>query len=181
MWLLADQIVTGEQLIAAAEHTFGEERAASLAVRINNENALSQRAMERPWFGWGGWGGYRVTDDNGKDLVTDSLWIITLGKGGWVNLLGLTMMLLLPMLLVCFDWRVELWSHPVVAPIVVLGMMTSLYMFDHLMNGMVNPIFMLATGAVSSAHYAALPKKRSAAPQVMGMRPAYPAVPAYGA
>ena len=37
---------------------------------------------------------------------------------------------------------------------VVLGMMVALYMFDHLMNGMVNPIFMLACGAVGSAHFA---------------------------
>jgi hypothetical protein len=33
-------------------------------------------------------------------------------------------------------------------------MMVALYMFDHLMNGMVNPIFMLACGAVAGAHYA---------------------------
>lgn len=169
MWLRADGIVTGEQMIHAAEGAFGEDRAKSLAVRVNNENALAERAMQQPWFGWGGWGGYRVVDENGKDRVTDSLWIITLGKAGWVNLIGLTAMLLLPMLLVCFDWKVELWSHPAVAPVVVLGMMCALYMFDHLMNGMVNPIFMLATGAVSAAHFAALPKtQRAAGPQTMG-------------
>ena len=28
---------------------------------------------------------------------------------------------LLPMLLVCFDWRADLWSHPMVGPVVVLG------------------------------------------------------------
>jgi hypothetical protein len=131
--------------------------------------------MEHPWFGWGGWGAARVTGEDGKDLVTDSLWIIAIGKYGWVGLAGLTGMLLLPMFLVCRDWRLELWTHPAVAPIVVLGMVTSLYMFDHLMNGMVNPIFMLAAGAVGSAHFLVAAVSRRPMPQTMGMRRPIPA------
>jgi hypothetical protein len=177
MVLRAEGIVTGETLIVQAKDLFGEERSKSLAVRINNENALSQRAMEKPWFGWGGWGGARVAGDDGKDLVTDSLWIITIGKAGWVGLGALTLMLLLPMILVCYDWRIELWTHPMVAPVVVLGMMTSLYMFDHLMNGMVNPIFMLAVGAVSSAHYAVPTATRRPMLQTMHRRPPTPFQP----
>ena len=172
MFLRSEGVITGQELIAQAKSIFGQERSESLAVRLNNENALAARAMERPWFGWGGWGAARVTGDDGKDLVTDSLWIITLGKAGWVGLAALTAMLLLPMLLVCRDWRIELWTHPMVAPVVVLGMMTSLYMFDHLMNGMVNPIFMLAVGAVSSAHYAvpAMMVRRPMPPGMMQQR-----------
>jgi hypothetical protein len=128
--------------------------------------------MEQPWFGWGGWGASRVQDDNGKDLITDSLWIIHIGKAGCVGLAALTLMLLLPRAVACFDWRTELWLHPMVAPVIVLGMMTSLYMFDHLMNGMVNPIFMLALGAVASAHYAVPTVARRPMPQMM-RRPAY--------
>jgi hypothetical protein len=56
------------------------------------------------------------------------------------------------------DYRVELWSHPMVAPVVVLALINMLYMFDHLMNAMVNPIFMLAVGGVCAAHYN-LPKR----------------------
>ena len=177
--LRATGVVTGEQLIAMAEGVFGEERAKSLAVRINNENALAERAMEKPYFGWGGWGGARVQDERGRDLVTDSLWIITLGKWGWAGLLALMSMLLLPMFLVIRDWRVELWQHPLVAPVVVLAMMTSLYMFDHLMNGMVNPIFMLAVGAVGSAHYVFPTVAKQATPlQMAGARqPRPPFVP----
>ena len=167
MYLRASGIVTGESLVAAAEKSFGEERAASLAYRVANENALAARAMEQPWFGWGTWGAARVQDDDGKDRVTDSLWIIQIGNAGIVGLVALTLTLLLPMIVACFDWRVELWLHPMVAPVIVLGMMTSLYMFDHLMNGMVNPIFMLALGAVSSAHYAVPAVSRRQMPQQM--------------
>jgi hypothetical protein len=49
-------------------------------------------------------------------------------------------------------------------------MIVALYMFDHLMNGMVNPIFMLASGAVASAHYAAPWAMRRPVPQPI-MRP----------
>jgi hypothetical protein len=148
MMLRSTAIMTGETLVTSAEDMFGEDRAKSLALRVNNENLLSERAMEHAWFGWGGWGGSKVVNENGKMLVTDSLWLITLGLG------ALTMMLLMPMILVCWDYRVEWWSHPAIAPAVVLAMMCAMYMFDHLMNGMVNPIFMLAVGAVSAGHYA---------------------------
>jgi hypothetical protein len=170
-YLRASGAVTGEKMVEVAKQTFGEERSKSLFVRVDNENALVQKAMERPWFGWGGWGRARVTDDDGKDRITDSLWIITIGKAGWVGLIALMSMLLLPMLLVCKDWKTELWSHPAVAPVVVLGMITMLYMFDHLMNGMVNPIFMLVVGAIGSAHYILKPAPRQAMPVMMGQRP----------
>ena len=151
--LRASGAMTGETIIAAAQAVFGEERSKSAAMRLNNENPLAARAMEKPIWGWGGWGNARVQDERGRDLITDSLWIITLGKYGWVGLLAIMATLLLPMILVVMDWRVELWHHPMVAPIVALAIVCTLYMFDHLMNGMVNPIFMLATGAVASAHY----------------------------
>jgi hypothetical protein len=139
--------------VQLAHDTFGEDRAQSLKYRFDNENILAKRAMEQPWFGWGGWDRSSVVDDNGKYIVTDSLFIITLGRAGWVGLIGLYLMLELPMFLVLVDWKVEQWTHPALAPVVVLGMMAALYMFDHLMNGMINPIFMLAVGAVTSAHY----------------------------
>lgn len=188
MFARSEQIVTGDVMIETARSVFNADRAQSLEYRITNENLLAEHAMKKPWFGYGGWGGSRLTDEYGKELVTDSLWIITLGKYGWVGLAALTAMLLLPMLLVCYDWRAEFWTHPMVAPVVVLGMMVSLYMFDHLMNGMVNPIFMLACGAVGSAHFAvplaaryaapapqrvpAAPRPGFAAPRPRGFRPA---------
>jgi len=172
--LRATGAITGESMIAMAQQAFGEERASSLAMRLNNENLLAQRAMEKPIWGWGGWGQSRVQNEQGKDLITDSLWIITLGKYGWVGLLALMSLLLLPMVLVIRDWRIELWDHPAVAPVVVLATVCMLYMFDHLMNGMVNPIFMLAAGAVSSAHYVFPEIARRATPrQMVQARPVF--------
>ena len=165
--LRASGAMTGETIIAASQAIFGEERSKSAAMRLNNEVPLAARAMEKPVWGWGGWGNARVQNEQGKDLITDSLWIIVLGKYGWVGLLAISAVLLLPMALVVKDWRVELWHHPLVAPVVVLGVVCMLYMFDHLMNAMVNPIFMLAAGAVSSAHYVFPEMARRATPQQM--------------
>jgi hypothetical protein len=177
IYLRAEAVVTGEKIVGVAESVFGVERSKSLSYRMRAENMLAERAMERPWFGWGAWGAYRVNDEHGKDVITDSLWIIRFGQAGWMGIIGLGCMLLLPMLLVCFDWRVQLWTHPLVAPVVVLGMVVTMYMFDHLMNGMVNPIFMLAAGAVTSAHYAVPQLAQRALPQ-QARRPAFAAAPA---
>jgi hypothetical protein len=141
-----------------AKDTFGEDRGGSLQTRVEAENALAIKAREQPWFGWGGWGRNRVANEVGREYITDSLWIINFGQFGIINLIGLTVMLLLPMILVIYDYRVELWSHPAVAPVVVLALINMLYMFDHLMNAMVNPIFMLAVGGVCAAHFN-LPKR----------------------
>jgi hypothetical protein len=146
--------VDGLYAVKLANETFGAERGGSFETRVVAENALSAKAREKPWFGWGGWNNNRVVEEEtGNYYITDSLWIITFGTAGMINLAALTIMLLLPMMLILKDYRVELWSHPMIAPSVVLAMISMLYMFDHLLNAMVNPIFMLAVGGVCSAHF----------------------------
>src|SRR5262249_36698985 len=67
----------GEGLIDIAKLAVGQERAHSLEFRLQNEELLIQRALERPVFGWGGWGRNRISDDHGRDItVTDGLWIM---------------------------------------------------------------------------------------------------------
>jgi hypothetical protein len=149
----ATATIDGLYAVRLANEMFGADRGGSFETRVLAENALSEKARQAPWFGWGGWNRNRVQNEEGVDYITDSLWIITFGTNGMVNLAALTIMLLLPMMLVLKDYRVELWSHPMVAPVVVLAMISVLYMFDHLLNAMVNPIFMLAVGGVCSAHF----------------------------
>ncbi len=175
MALRGSGLVEGRRIIATAKETFGEERGGSLQTRIEAENLLAAKARQRLFFGWGGWGRNRTTNEFGQDAITDSQWIITFGTAGLVNLAALTLLLLLPMILIIRDYRVELWSHPFVAPAVVLAMISMLYMYDHLMNAMVNPIFMLAVGAVCGAHYN-LPK-RLPIPPWWNVQPQQPQMP----
>ena len=66
----------GHSAVALTKSIVGEDRAGSLEFRLDNEDMLIARAMQRPLFGWGGWGRARVHDEDGKDIsVTDGLWI----------------------------------------------------------------------------------------------------------
>lgn len=162
--LRATRVFDGLKLVDFVEKTMGEERAQSVYTRVSNENALSTKALQQPVFGYGTWGGARIhTDKSDAAGVIDSLWIITLGQQGIVGLIGLLSMLLLPIVLVMIDFKPAMWMHPRVAPAVAMGLLLVMYMYDHLMNAMINPIFMLGCGALSATHLWAVAQKRLAA------------------
>jgi hypothetical protein len=168
--LRASMVLSGTTITRYARDMFGPERAQSLEFRFDSENAISGWALQDFWFGHGTW--ERVQRDDGKgDVVTDSLWIIVLGRAGVIGIAGLCGMLLLPIVLVCWDYRLEFWWHPMVAPTIALALVSMLYMFDHLFNGMVNPIFMLACGGVCAAHYTVPQILSGYLPQNMQRRP----------
>lgn len=80
-------LVPVDQFVALAE-SINPERAQSLIFRVLNENALLEKAQERPVFGWGGWSRNFVFDANGRNLsVPDGAWIIAFGVGGWARYL----------------------------------------------------------------------------------------------
>jgi len=77
---------------------FGEERGASLMVRITNEKDLLDRALERPFFGWGTFGRPFIYDpESGREVsVPDGGWIVTLGRSGFVGFFSKYLLLLIP-------------------------------------------------------------------------------------
>jgi hypothetical protein len=77
-----------------------ENREASLQTRFRNEDALLDKASQRPVFGWGSWGRNRLYDpETGKDAgVTDGYWIITVSSFGWAGFLAKFGLLGLPVL-----------------------------------------------------------------------------------
>ncbi len=81
-----------------------EERAQSLAFRIDNEDILLERAQRKPLFGWGIWGRNHVHDPTSGDItsVSDGYWIIVLGVWGWVGYLARFGLMALPIFLI---WR----------------------------------------------------------------------------
>lgn len=132
--------------------SINHERAASLRTRLENESILVDKAMRQPWFGWGGWGRNRVYDENGDDItITDGLWVIVLGQKGLLGLASLTAVLLGPMVLVVRRIRAARWRDADAAGAVVLATIAVLYALDCLMNAMVNPVFLVACGAVTGA------------------------------
>lgn len=80
-------LVPVDQFVAFAE-SISPERAQSLTFRVLNENALLEKARERPVFGWGGWSRNLIFNEQGHILsVTDGAWIIAFGQGGWLGYL----------------------------------------------------------------------------------------------
>lgn len=141
----------GDNLAHFIYDNFDRERALSLWTRFDNENMLSKKAMERPAFGWGGWGRSRIYDEQGNDItITDSLWIIALGTNGLVGLGALTISILLPCVILMRRYRTREWFNPKVVATATLAVLLTLYMIDNLLNAMINPIYMLAVGGITS-------------------------------
>jgi hypothetical protein len=116
------------------------ERADSFKVRVVSDQALVERAMERPWFGWGGWGRFRV-----GVAITDSLWAIVLGSRGLVGLLALFgMMVVAQLLAIAVNIRRLRLAHESFREqpeVVVSILLLALYALDCMLNAMPGQIF----------------------------------------
>lgn len=140
---------SGRHLVNAIAHV-AANRSQSLEHRLDAENLLVDRALERPVLGWGDWNRNRVFDERGKDLaVTDGLWIITLGKRGLLGLSALMAVFIVPAL--CLVRCVPGWAigGPSWAPAVSLMMVILLFQIDSLFNAMFNPIYIIMIGGLT--------------------------------
>lgn len=141
----------GTNLSSWVERNYSAERAQSLQFRFDNEEMLINKAQEGSFFGWAGWGRSRVYDDEGKDLtITDGLWIITYGVRGIYGIVLMTVTIILPMILMLIKVPLREWASPRYAAASVFATMLTVYMIDNLLNGMVNPIFMLFAGGINT-------------------------------
>jgi hypothetical protein len=80
---------------------FDAERGQSLKFRLDNEDALLERANEKPFAGWGSWGRPQLFDpwDGRQTSVTDGSWIILIGVFGWMGYIAHFGLLCAPLLL----------------------------------------------------------------------------------
>ena len=79
--------------------SISEDRAQSFQFRLDNEDQLLARALEKPVFGWGTWGRSLIYDDRGERTSTsDGTWVIVLGELGWVGYLSFFALLTAPLL-----------------------------------------------------------------------------------
>jgi hypothetical protein len=75
------------------------QRAASLAYRFRHEDALIERALERPLYGWGYYArGWIYEEDGSTSTVTDGLWIVLFNSYGLVGFLGFFALIVVPIL-----------------------------------------------------------------------------------
>jgi len=141
---------TGADLVEITAANVEEDRAQSLEFRLNNENMLIRKALERSLFGWGGWGRNRVIDIDGKDIsTTDGLWIIVMGDRGAIGLVALGVALLLPVVRFGMRSTPNLWHTSELAPALGCAVIVVLWVIDCLFNAMLNPLYVLMAGALA--------------------------------
>jgi hypothetical protein len=146
--LRAYQVWDGTSIVAMVAKK-SMDRAQSLEFRIDNENKLGIKAIERPVFGWGGWGRSRIFDENGKDLtVTDGQWIILLGTRGFFAVVIFTLVMGMPLLLLWRRCPLPVWRTPEVAPLAFMAVWLLVYLVDCIPNAMINPVFTLFIGGM---------------------------------
>ncbi len=138
-----------EQTILHQAEKIDPERAGSLGFRLENENILLERALERPVFGWGSWGRNHILDPvTGRiETVTDGLWVITFGVYGWVGFLAQFLLLTSPIFLV---WARHRGDKAALMPPYVGGMclVLGINVLDLLPNATLTPITWLLAGAL---------------------------------
>jgi hypothetical protein len=150
MGLRASGAWDGQNLIRASLAISNAERAGSLEFRINNENMLIEKALERPLFGWAGWKRSYVRNDAGVTIsVPDGLWIIVFGQNGLFGLVAVSAVLILPPLLLLHLFSPARWREPEVAALVPLAVLLVLFMIDNLFNDMFNPVMLLSAGGLT--------------------------------
>lgn len=146
-------VVEVSQIKQIAEMMVDAERVQSLVFRLDQEDALRERAKERMFLGWGGYNRGRVVDaEKGTDInIIDSLWLITYSTFGLLGLASLYGGMLMGPL--CVLHLVQIKKVKVglltVSPI-VLALVVILFMIDSLLNSMVMPVYIMVSGALVS-------------------------------
>ncbi|WP_319825127.1 hypothetical protein [Thalassovita sp.] len=141
-------LVPEKQILEYAEKV-GPDRAGSLRFRLQNENVLLDRALERPVFGWGNWGRNQVIDPRTGlfQTVTDGYWVIALGMFGWVGWFGLFGLLLWPLVM---TWGyVRRADRDQLSPYIAgMCLILAVNVFDMLPNATLTPLTWLWIGAI---------------------------------
>jgi hypothetical protein len=148
--LRASGIWSGQGLVPVVETVLSSDRAGSLQYRLDHEKMLLEKAQAQPILGWGGWGRSRVFSDSGEDIATsDSMWIIIFGANGLVGLFGAIGGILAPVFMLPRKIRPRFWSHPGLAPAMIIALILTLWMIDNLFNDMPQPVFFVMMGGLA--------------------------------
>jgi hypothetical protein len=142
---------SGANLIALSSAMGGTDRASSLQVRLASEDQFIHAGLQKPLFGFHGWyNTVQLQDKDSKAGIPDALWMIEFTGSGLLGLGSLTCYLMLPVARAWKQLKRTDWTNANVLPAVGIAMLVMLSMFDNLFNAMLNPIFMLSAGALSS-------------------------------
>lgn len=147
------QTVQTETFSSIAAPLFGADRALSLQARLEQEDALLRHVSDRPLFGWGGWRrSWPVDPYTGEYELRglDGLWTIVLGENGMYGLFTMFAMLLFPVVLVLARFKASDLNRDDYGATAALAVSLLLFCCDCLLNGMLNPFYLLVAGGLAS-------------------------------
>jgi O-antigen ligase len=139
---------TGDQIgqLAALIHP---DRGQSLLYRFLNENIVLAHIHGHEWFGYGRQPA-ALSDYRGGHITPDSLWIIVLTYFGVAGLISWVACLVVPVLVFLRTMPAERWLDAETGAVAGLAVVLVLSSIDHLVNAMINPIFMVIAGGLAS-------------------------------
>jgi O-antigen ligase len=166
----------GSELVEAAQ-LVSDERGGSLNFRLNSENDCWELIQPHVLFGFGRFVFAGMRGTSSTSITPDGLWLIALVSNGLFGLAMLFGSMLLPVLAFARKIKPIHWTHPAVAPAGVLAVIVVLYAIDSLFNAMINPIFILISGALVSTAASIPNVRRKPAPAYIPARtrPSQPA------
>jgi hypothetical protein len=92
-----------------------------------------------------------VHTEEGRDVViTDGMWVISLGTNGILGLAALLLTLAAPALLLLRRFPARHWGDPRLASAAALACIGLLWSIDNLFNAMMGPVLPAAGGALVS-------------------------------
>lgn len=145
-------LLQGADILAVSGRIFDPERISSLAVRLLQEDLFVEKTMQRFFLGWGGYKrGWPVDEETGRALIgmIDSQWLIAFNIFGFVGLFFMMTMLWMGPAIALKEVALDrndassLKTEPVLLSVMIL-----LFMMDNLVNGMINPAYILVSGAL---------------------------------
>jgi hypothetical protein len=148
----ASRALEAAPVVALAEMLVDEERAASLVIRLENEDRVCEKAWKRPLLGWGAWGRAQVIDEaTGRQIsITDGLWIILFGQRGLLGLGLFTLVLLAPVWSFFRRHRAHTWLSPPLAGASFACAYLLMHAVDSLANAKLSPVVYVSAGALTT-------------------------------
>lgn len=143
--LSTDSIVEASSLVSA-------ERARSLETRLDAEDSLSRHAMRKPLLGWSTRGFNRAGEDGSDQAETaDGFWLIAFATYGLVGLISSMLIFCIPCLMVFRFAHPRHWrGDPTMFLVGSMGAVLIAVGIDNLLNSMINPMFTMLVGAIST-------------------------------
>jgi len=139
-----------------ANRVFDSDRISSLAIRLKQEDLFIDKMLQQPQFGWGymsrAWPRLGEDEEGRKAIgMIDALWLIVVSTRGLVGLAAMTAMMLVGPWQALSRLRQKSQHPPDSFPReipMVLSLVVLLFMIDCLVNGMINPAYILVSGAL---------------------------------